>query len=264
MLPDRPTQGATGLRLRGDVIFALMIHEIKVRFRMSILGYITVLAEPIFQYLTMFVAFHYLTRQPAFGLSLAVFLATGIVPYFLFMHLSSRVMGAVRSGKSYNKVQTVGFFDIALARGLLEYLTLIIFGVTVFAVLAFLGNAGIPHLAVELIKSVLVIGLIAFGIGLVNGVLTKIFKFYALVYSIFARSMLFLSGVFYVPATLPAIARDYLSYNPLLHGIEWFRLGFFGNYPAVDLDRGYLMAWMIGSVTLGLVMLKACEGRLKQ
>lgn len=264
MSPDRVIFGSSALRLRSGIIFALMVHEIKIRFRMSILGYLTVLAEPIFQYLAMFIAFHYLARQPAFGLSLPIFLATGIVPYFLFMHLSSRVMGAVRTGKAYNKVQTVGFLDVALARGFLEYMTLIIFGVSVFAVLGFFGHSAIPHLPVELIKAVLVIGLIAFGIGLVNGVLSKLFKFYALIYSIFARSMLFLSGVFYVPATLPALAREYLSYNPLLHGLEWFRLGFFGNYPAVDLDRGYLMAWLIGSITLGLVLLRACEGQLKQ
>ncbi len=263
MSADRSIHATRGLRLRSGVILALMMHEIKVRFRMSIMGYFMVLAEPIFQYLTMFIAFHYLTRQPAFGLSLGVFLATGIVPYFLFMHLSSRVMGAVRSGKAFNKVQTVGFLDIALAKGLLEYLTLILFGTVVFVVLGFFGQSAVPHLPIELINSVLVIGLMGFGVGLVNGVLTKIFKFYALVYSIFARSMLFLSGVFYVPATLPAVAREYLSYNPLLHGIEWFRLGFFESYPAVDLDRGYLGGWVLGSITLGLVMLKACEAKLK-
>lgn len=255
--------GASGLRLRVQVVRALMLHEIKLRFRISRAGYFLVLAEPIFQYAAMFTVFHYIQRQPAFGASLGVFLATGIVPYFLFMHLTMRVMGVVRSGRAYARVQTVGFLDQAIARGLLEFLTLILFGSVVFSVLVFFGQPAVPQGPLDLIASVLVLGIVAFGVGLINGVLTKIFKLYALLFSIFARSMLFLSGVFYVPATLPAIARDYLAWNPLLHGIEWFRIGFFETYPAVDLDRSYLGAWALGTVALGLVLIRACDGKLK-
>ncbi len=257
------SQGTTGLRLRMQVIRALMLHDIKLRFRISRAGYFLVLAEPVFQYAAMFTVFHYIQRQPAFGSSLGVFLATGIVPYFLFMHLTMRVMGVVRSGRAYAKVQTVGFLDQALAKGLLEFLTLILFGTLVFSLLVFFDQPAVPQRPLDLILSVLMLGVVAFGVGLINGVLTKIFKLYALLYSIFARSMLFLSGVFYVPATLPAIARQYLAWNPLLHGLEWFRIGFFESYPAVDLDRAYLGAWALGTVTLGVVLVRACDGKLK-
>jgi capsular polysaccharide transport system permease protein len=256
--------GSTGLRLRFGVMLALMLHDIKIRFRISAMGYFLVLAEPVAQFFVMFLIFHAIQRQPDFGISLGVFLATGIVPFFLFMHLSSRIISAIRSGRSFNKVQTVGFLDLAVARAVLEFLTLVIFGTAVFAVLAFFGEPAIPQNLLDVIYTVVILAITAFGFGLINGVLTKIFKVYALIYSLFARGMLFFSGVFYVVATLPPLARHYLSYNPLLHGIEWFRLGFFESYPAIDLDRGYLGAWAVGTVTLGLVMIKACESRLKE
>lgn len=256
-------RGSSRLRLHGQVILALTLYEIKLRFRTSRSGYFLMLAEPVFQYAAMFAVFYVIQRHPAFGISLGVFLATGIVPYFLFMHLSSRVMGAVRSGRAYNKVQTVGFIDQVVARTILEFITLIVFGTAVFATLIFFKQPGIPERPLELVYSVVMIGIVAFGVGLINGVLSKIFKLYALIYSILARSMLFVSGVFYVPATLPRILREYLSWNPLLHGLEWFRLGFFESYPAIDLDRGYVAAWAMGTVSLGLVMIRACKGRLQ-
>lgn len=256
--------GSSGLRLHVSIILGLMLHDIKVRFRISAMGYFLVLAEPVAQFFVMFLIFQAIQRQPDFGISLGVFLASGIVPFFLFMHLSSRIISAIRSGRAFNKVQTVGFLDLAVARAILEFFTLMIFGIAVFAVLAFFGEPAIPQNLPDVIYAVLTLAVTAFGFGLINGVLTKIFKLYALVYSLFARGMLFFSGVFYVVATLPPLARYYLSYNPILHGIEWFRLGFFETYPAIDLDRGYLAAWAIGTVTLGLVMIKACERRLKE
>ncbi len=256
--------GSSGLHLHVSVILGLILHDIKVRFRISAMGYFLVLAEPVAQFFVMFLIFHAIQRQPDFGISLGVFIATGIVPFFLFMHLSSRIISAIRSGRAFNKIQTVGFLDLAVARAILEFFTLMIFGIAVFAVLAFFGEPAIPQNLPDVIYAVLTLAVTAFGFGLINGVLTKIFKLYALVYSLFARGMLFFSGVFYVVATLPPLARNYLSYNPLLHGIEWFRLGFFETYPAIDLDRSYLAAWAIGTVTLGLVMIKACEGRLKE
>lgn len=256
--------GSSGLRLRSSIILGLMLHDIKVRFRISAMGYFLVLAEPVAQFFVMFLIFHAIQRQPDFGISLGVFLATGIVPFFLFMHLSSRIISAIRSGRAFNKVQTVSFLDLAVARAVLEFLTLVIFGVAVFALLAFFGEPAIPQNLLDVINAVLIMAITAFGFGLINGVLTKLFKVYALIYSLFSRGMLFFSGVFYVVANLPPLARHYLSYNPLLHGIEWFRLGFFVTYPAIDLDRGYLAAWAVGTVTLGIVMIKACESRLKE
>ena len=257
-------RGASGLRLHASVILGLMLHDIKVRFRISAMGYFLVLAEPVAMFFVMLLIFHAIQRQPAFGISLGVFLATGIVPFFLFMHLSSRIIGAIRSGRTFNKVQTVGFLDLAVARAILEFFTIVIFGIAVFAVLAFFGEPAIPQNLPYVIYAVLTLAITGFGFGLINGVLIKIFKLYALVYSLFARGMLFFSGVFYVVATLPPLARYYLSYNPILHGIEWFRLGFFETYPAIDLDRGYLAAWAIGTVTLGLIMVKASERKLKE
>ena len=263
-VPIRPQAPTAILRLRLRVLLALMQNDLRHRFRVSRWASVLVLFEPIFQFAVMFAIFWMINRAPAFGISLGLFLATGVVPYFTFMHLSGRVMGALRSGKVYGRVQTVSFLDLAIAKGTLEFLTLIFFGTVVFTLLAAFGHPAIPHQPDELILATTALGACAFGLGLVNGVLAKMSRVYALIYSIVARSMLFFSGVFYVPATLPGTAREWLSWNPILHCIEWFRLGFFPSYPAIDLDRGYLCACALALTTLGLVLMRVFDGKLKE
>jgi len=172
------------------------------------------------------------------------------------------VMGALRSAGSFRQVLAITSLDLALAKLILESLTLVLFALIVFGLLAFGGLAGRPHDLSMLIAAVLTIFAMAFGVGLVNGVLTRMFKPWALFYSIFARSMLFFSGVFYVPAQLPAELRWYLAFNPLLQGLEWFRLAWFAGYPAPDLDLGYLAGWAVVPLMLGLALDRAVGRRL--
>lgn len=264
MTPTVATQPSTVslLSRKLRIVRTLILREIKLELRTSKLGYLLVLFEPAMQFAVMFAIFSFVGHRPAFGTSLGLFLATGLVPYFIFMHLAQRTMGAVRSARAFAKVPTVSAFDNALARGTLEFLSLVIFTVVIFAILIFLGFAPVPAKPSVLVAAVLSIGLTAFGVGLVNGVLTHLSRTYALIWSVLSRSLLFFSGVFYMPTSLPPVARDVVLWNPILHGVEWLRLGVFASYPIVSLSQEYLLIWGIGSITLGLVLLRVFSGHL--
>lgn len=252
----------SALSFRVRIIRTLILRELKIQLRVSRLGFLLVLAEPMMQYAIMFTIFSFVGHRPAFGTSLGLFLATGLIPYFIFMHLASRTMGAVRSSKAFARVPTVTALDQAIARAVLEYLTLIFFALVLISVLVFLGLAPVPARPSELIAAVMAVGLAAFGVGLVNGVLSHMYRAYALAWAIVSRSMLFISGVFYVPASLPPMARDIVLWNPILHGLEWFRSGIFLSYSTTHLAKDYLLVWGVGSLTLGLVLLSVFSGRL--
>lgn len=250
------------LSLQGSVIYGLILREIALKFRISRSGYLLSLGEPIFQYILMLSVFTAIQRKPDFGTSLALFLATGIIPFFLFMHLSARISGAVRNGGLYKRVPTINYLDQAFAKGILELLTLVLFGSLVFCTLVFFDVPAVPQAPVNLILAILAITALAFGVALFNGVLSSLFKLWASIYSIVSRSMIFFSGVFYIPATLPPQARYYLEFNPMLHGVEWFRHGVYGNYPVNSLDVPYLLGWVLGSWAMGLMLLAALKERM--
>lgn len=261
-MPRRQPAAPRGLVLKIRVVWTLVLREVLLTFRQSRFGYFLVLVEPLSQFLILLAIFSLIGRQAGYGTSLGVFLATGIVPFFMFTHISRRVMGAVRSAKSLARVPTVGPLDVALAKGLLEILTLVIVAVLVFGMLAYLGHPAIPRHPERLVEAVPILCATAVGVGMVNGVLSHMFRFYQSMWGVLSRGLLFLSAVFYMPAALPEFARDYLFYNPVMHGIEWFRTGIYETYPAHDLSHLYLICWAVGAITLGVVMIKAAEGRL--
>ena len=66
----------------------------------------------------------------------------------------------------------------------------------------------------------------------------------------------------FVPDALPEIARYYLSFNPVLHAIEWMRSAYYPDYGSLVLDKTYLLYWGIGAVFVGLGLERLLRGRL--
>ena len=61
---------------------------------------------------------------------------------------------------------------------------------------------------------------------------------------------------------IPVPYRDWLLWNPLVHGLELVRLGFFSNYHTLDVSFSYLYSWVLLSIALGLTLYRALETRL--
>ena len=72
------------------------------------------------------------------------------------------------------------------------------------------------------------------------------------------------SGVLFVPDALPEIARVPLSYNPVLHVVEWMRSAYYEGYGANILSRTYVLTWGATMLFLGLVLERLVRGRLLQ
>ena len=103
--------------------------------------------------------------------------------------------------------------------------------------------------------------LAAFGTGLLNGAVVVFATAYRLVWTLVARSLLFFSGVFFVVETLSPHIRDLMWWNPLLHGVIWFRAGIYGNYPTATLSYAYLAGYILFVALLGLSLERMARRR---
>jgi len=52
------------------------------------------------------------------------------------------------------------------------------------------------------------------------------------------------SGVMFVPDALLEVARYALSFNPVLHAVEWMCSAYYQGYRSLVLDKIYLLAWV--------------------
>jgi capsular polysaccharide transport system permease protein len=55
-----------------------------------------------------------------------------------------------------------------------------------------------------------------------------------------------------------------LVLNPLLSGVTWFRLGFFPRFPTHSFSLGYLVAWAVVSLIIGLALEFWLGDRIKE
>jgi ABC-type polysaccharide/polyol phosphate export permease/Flp pilus assembly protein TadD len=248
--PFRPLPGfIERLHTQCRVVRALIIRETRTRFGESRLGYGWALVEPILHITLLSVAFSVLMHgQPPIGSHFFLFYYTGLVPYHVFVHTSSGMAHAITSNGALLQLPLVTTFDVIVARGLLEFTTDVIVAAIVLALLNALGVGAVPDDLWGPAAAFLAAALLGCGVGYINAVLTVLWRGWDKIYAQVTRGLYFISGIFYVPAMMPDWAREALTWNPLLHAIDWFRSGFFAGYEPHWLDRSYLA--LVGVIAL--------------
>ncbi len=243
------------LRARGRIWFALMLRDIRSRRGRTAESFLLTLAEPVGQLTIVFLVFRALQRHPDYGDDLLLFLLTGVLPYFLFTHVVSRIMGANRVALPMLPLGTVSVIDVAIAQLVLESLIVVAFGAAILLALWLSGvTTAVPYDPLQIVLAFLATAFAAFGIGLFNASAQAFMTAYRLLWTLIARSLLFFSSVFYVVETLPPVFREALWWNPLLHGVIWFRTGLYPDYPTVTLSQSYLIAFGLAATLMGLAL----------
>jgi capsular polysaccharide transport system permease protein len=245
------------------VVHALIIRETRTRFDGSILGYGWALIEPILHIAMLSVAFAILMRgRPPIGTQFFVFYYTGLIPYHVFVHSSGSMTYAVTNNGPLLQLPLVKTFDVILARGLLELVTDVIVAAVIFGGILAIGIGDPPGNFAGLAAATGLVWLFACGCGFINAVLNACWKSWDKVWNQIARILYFCSGIFYVPGMMPGWIRNILWWNPLLHGIDWFRSSFFVNYEPFWLDRAYLALAAGLTLVAGLGLERGLRRRL--
>ncbi len=237
-----------------NVFHALVLHDIKSRFFGNGLGYVVTILWPGV-HLAVIVGLYAATgRGAGYGTSQLLFVATGVLPYICWNYISRFCMTGVTQNKSALSYPIINILDIIFARIFLEIVTCTI---VTFVLLAFLVLNGIdvvpihPAQAAFALLSAVLLGV---GFGVFNAGIVLMFPLWLIGYIVVVISFWFTSGVVLNPEVLPEQIGYWLSWNPLLHCIEWLRSSYYDDYPARLLDKGYLLEVGFGSLALGLLM----------
>ena len=75
------------------------------------------------------------------------------------------------------------------------------------------------------------------------------------------RILFFASGIFFQISELPGRLAHILLLNPIAQLIEWQRYGFSASSSAPLYSIGYMAAWCMGSLCLGLLLERYVRGR---
>ncbi|MDF7826605.1 ABC transporter permease [Pontiellaceae bacterium B12227] len=241
------------LKLQLRVLGALMLRETRATFGTSQLGYLWAIATPALGVAVFVVVFGAAGRRPPFGASLALFFATGMLTLEFYKKLSTALMTTFNANKALLTYPAIKESDTLFARALLISSTYLVIMFLFYGTLILLGMASLPFHPEQFALAFASVCLLGMAVGTFNAVMLSVWESWLHIESIFSRPLIIISGVFYIPSNLPPVAVDILKWNPVLHLIEWIRMGYYSNYNSTVLDKGYLVSFSLLMLLIGLI-----------
>jgi len=246
------------------VLNALILRDIRTRFFGHGLGFTVAIAWPLAHIASLLAIYAGLGRIAPYGDSLVLFFSTGLVPFMMFNYMSRFIMAALILNRPLLAFPAVRILDILFARAILEVLGSCCGTVIV---LLCMWVTRIDVVPLDIGQAYLAMGaslLIGLGFGMLNGLVTFLTPMWLTGYTLFLIGMYLTCGIVFVPSQLPEPLRTIVSYNPMLHAVEWMRTSYYLGYPSSVLDKAYLVEWGVGTIFLTLVIERAFRGRLLQ
>ena len=194
--------------------------------------------------------------------NIIIFMSTGFCIAFLFRNVAIKSLSGLklRAPLYYSRIKPL---DILLALSLndmraLATLSLAILGIVYYFTWSFQLDS--PGLAISVylltVMMALGFGLSVVFLGKLNKWILKIIK------RLIQRVIIFTSGIFFATFEIPAHMRPFVTWNPILHGVELFRYSINNEYPIPDISLSYLMLCSILMLSFSLILYRTNESLL--
>ena len=236
-------------------ISALVLREMASTYGRSPGGYLWAILEPVAAIALMSVIFSMIFRSPSLGTNFPYFYAGGFLPFMMYAAISSQIAASIRYSKALLAYPAVTFMDAILARLLLNFMTHILVTFIVISGIVFAYDLKpILHWPSLFLAMSMAISM-AIAVGVMNCFLITSYPLWERIWAIANRPMFIISGLLFIPESLPAQMREYMMYNPLAHVTSEMRKGMFASYDAVHVSPMYVFTIAIGMTSLSLLFL---------
>lgn len=237
-----------------DVIWALILHDIKSRFFGNGLGYAVTIVWPAV-HIAIIISIYVLGKRPVpYGSSAFLYASIGILPYITWSYMSRFTMMGMIQNRNFLAYPIIRPLDVMVARLALEAISSFIITVGLVCTTEMLGVNAMPLNLSEAVLGWLSAVLLGAGFGIFNSVLVMIAPMWVLGYVGIIILFWITAGMAFNPETMPSEIGYYMSWNPLLHSIEWIRSAYYADFPAHLLSKSYVISVGAGSLALGLIM----------
>ncbi|MGY4877570.1 ABC transporter permease [Vreelandella aquamarina] len=188
----------------------------------------------------------------------------GLMGFYLVREGMMQGMGAINGNSALFAYRQVRPVDPVLVRNFLEgMLRTFIFLLFILGGLM-LGLDMSPDNAIRAMGGWLSLWSLGLGLGLVTSVVATLVPEVGRIIRMISLPLLIISGVILPLNQLPHWLLEYLMLNPIPHGLETLRLGFFENYQVVS-GTSMLYFWLftLSTIALGLLLHLRFAERLK-
>lgn len=229
-----PPRRRTPWEIQRAVLFAIFVRDLRARVVGRWSGLAWLFLEPMAHLLLLVVFFSYVRHLSSPNMPLPVFLIAGLMPFFLFRNLMTKLSESIEGNRALFSYRQVKPFDAVAGRGLVETVLWTGSFALTLLIMAWLGYEMTPKRPLELLAALGVMGLLGAGLGLLLAVLTHRQPRLRSVIRMLYLPLYFTSGVIFSVERLPADLHAWLLWNPLLHLVELTRRGFEPAHTSID------------------------------
>lgn len=239
--------------VQSRVLSAIILRDVKTRFGGNPVNYVVALAWPLTHIFILLAVYTAAGRAAPYGSDPIQFFAAGVMPVIMFNYPARFVMMSVVTNTPLLGFPVVTLFDLIFARLILEVISATAVVVVASCVLFAIGVDIVPKDPASAIQALLSILMLSTGVGMFNALLAKRIPGWPIVFILITIVMYMASGVVLVPDGLPEKYLYMLSWNPMLHGVSWFRSTFYEGYGSLHLSKQYLVVFALCAFASGLV-----------
>jgi len=229
------------------VWYALILREFQSLLWSRRFGAFWVLAEPIANIAIMMVLFAYVRGQLMPGIPFALFLLTGIVPFFMMREIIFGLMGAVSANQALFTYRQVKPFDTFIARATVQVIIYLSVYVILASFMVFFLQYSVPvHLPLEMMATLSLMVVFAFGLGVIFCLIVQAFPDLSSIIRLMFLPLYLLSSVIFPLRFIPQPYYDWLLLNPFMHLVDLFRQYSLSNYqPLPGVNMTYPAQWAL-------------------
>lgn len=244
------------------VWLALFLREALDRFFGSRVGWAWLFVEPALHMAFMYFVFTVIRQRKLGGIDSGMWIILGMLAFFLFRRTGVQALHALDCNRAFFAFRQVRPFDVTFARASVEAFSMFLISCFILAVAGLLGRDVVPDNFLTVLTAAAGLWLFGLGYGMVTSVCMRLVQESGHIFQILMMPLYMISGVMIPITVIPQPYRDWLLWNPILHGLELVRIGFFSDYHTVDVSFGYLYLWALISIALGLLLYRGLETRL--
>ncbi len=234
---------------------ALFLREAVARISAGRAAWVWILAEPVVHLFFLNLFFGVMLQRMILGVEAGLFITTGVLGYLIVQHTAMRSKEAITANNALFTYRQVRPVDTVLVRAALEATLVLASGIVLLAGLTVWGSHVIPHDPFRVILAGLLLWLSGLGLGLMLSAAGELIPELSRLSDMLFRPLYFLSAIMYPVTAIPVAYRDWLLANPLIHGIESVRQGFFAQYHTVEgISLSYLAGCALVMLLLGLAL----------
>ena len=239
-----------------QVIYAIMLQDIKSRYFGNGLGYAVTIIWPATHVVVLLLIYHFVHKAAPYGDSPLLYAATGVAPYIAWSYISRFMCLGVVQNKSFLSYTIIKPLDTLFARMFLEFISSYIVTAGIIIALAICQSHPMPLDPAAAAAGMLSAVALGAGFGMFNAVICMVIPLWQVGYVLILVVCWITCGLAINPEALPERAGKWLAYNPLLHCVEWIRSAYYPDFPAHLLDKSYVLWCAAIPFVLGLVMVR--------